>query len=291
MNMILSFRRIISWFVTIATMVYLSIGGIGDVFEMNKVYLDYPYGTAERQIMDICIPKEAEGETGLILFIHGGAWMMGNKKEYRSLLDEWSRKGYVTAAMNYRFVNEEIDAFDIMEDITDALAAAKKVADKNGVTLKKCLLTGASAGAHLCMLYAYSRREEAPVQPACVVEYCGPSDFTKTDFMLNPDLLKPNSYCCGFTYNAENFEEGLPHYKAVSPITYIESAVPTVIAHGVSDEIVPFSQAELLDEALTKQGIAHDFIVYQSGHGVTADKVSFAKTDVLFAQYAAAYLK
>lgn len=290
MNIRIFFRLIACRIATLKAKALYRLNGTKEIYKKNRIYIDYPYNTAKRQIADISIPRDASGEKGLIVFIHGGGWSMGNKKECRTLLTDWNRNGYVTAAINYRFVNEKTGASEMLDDITDALETIKKVAAGNGVTLKKCLLAGASAGAHLCMLYAYSRREEAPVEPACVVEYCGPCDFSKRDFMLNRWLIKANSFCCGFAYNEENFDEGMANYRAVSPLTYIDTAVPTVIAHGVDDDIVPYSQAEILDKALTDRGIAHEFITYKSGHGVTADKVSFAKTDVIFEQYASEYL-
>ncbi len=275
-----------------ATIVSAFFGGTQYIYKNSKLYIDYPYGTEERQTLDLSIPKGASGETGLIVFIHGGGWTMGNKKEYRNDITEWNKKGYVTAALNYRFVDEGVDGDGMMDDITSALGVIRSLAEKQGVTLNKCLLTGASAGAHLCLLYAYSRKDEAPIEPACVVEFCGPCDFTQRDYMMNELIVNVNQLCCGFEYNEENFEQGISYYNNVSPVYYIKNAVPTVIAHGKNDEIVPFTQAEILDKALIENGITHDFVTYPTaGHGLIADTESYKKTMVLFEQYAETYLK
>ena len=67
---------------------------------MNTIrkFYDLAYGDHERQIYDLALP--AEGCGGLILFLHGGAWIHGNKDYYRDEFDEWCGKGFAAAAIN-----------------------------------------------------------------------------------------------------------------------------------------------------------------------------------------------
>jgi dipeptidyl aminopeptidase/acylaminoacyl peptidase len=58
--------------------------------------------------------------------------------------------------------------------------------------------------------------------------------------------------------------------KKISPVTYIAGAVPTLLAHGEKDTIVPFSNAERLDNALPA-GKKLGFLKFpNSGHGLDA---------------------
>ena len=52
---------------------------------MNTSFMkwtDEAYGEHERQKFDLAVPKDRSCH-GLILFIHGGAWIAGDKEGYR----------------------------------------------------------------------------------------------------------------------------------------------------------------------------------------------------------------
>ena len=53
--------------------------------------LSLTYGEHERHTVDLCIPKNIK-KTGLVLYIHGGAWVAGDKDMYRDTIKEISEK-------------------------------------------------------------------------------------------------------------------------------------------------------------------------------------------------------
>ena len=263
--------------------------------EGKRSYTDYSYGDEKRQALDLHLPAGKRGETGLVFFIHGGGWVEGDKAIYRDELRKWSEKGYAAAAANYRYVSETIGVQDILDDITAALSAVRTLGLEQGLNLNKCLLTGGSAGGHLALLYAYSQRKTAPVTPVCVVDYCGPAALDDTAFALNegwsPWIQTVLSHCCGKAFTAENFADAAQALKKISPVTYALNAVPTVMAYGKADDIVPFSQAEVLDRALTHSGVPHDLVIYpNSRHDLASDPDADAETARLFERCAAKYL-
>lgn len=137
----------------------------------------------ERQIFDLVFPENASGKLGLILCIHGGGWVEGNKEPYtKSLFQVSEEKGIAAACMNYRYVSEKINFDDQLNDIASALSAIRKKGKEFGVDFEKVLLTGISAGGHLSLLYAFTRKASSPVKPVCVVELCGPSDLENPFF-------------------------------------------------------------------------------------------------------------
>lgn len=267
----------------------------------SEIMKNTAYGSHERHLVDIMLPENASKEAGLVFCIHGGGWIMGDKSLYDNELRFWSGRGFAAASMNYRYVSDNISISDELDDITAALGKVKSICAENGITVSKALLTGVSAGAHLSLLYGYSRAAEAPVKPACIVSYCGPTDLSAYNF-LHSELFEKYeqsvelfSDCCGkkFTENTFFDEDTQEKLRAVSPLYYTATdSVPAVIAHGMKDAIVPFTQAEALTKKLSELGAKYDFVIYpNSDHGLNSDPDCASKTRELFIEYAEKYLR
>ena len=52
--------------------------------------------------LDLAIPP-GPGPFPLILGVHGGAWRVGDKSKFTSLIEDLARHDYVAASINYRF--------------------------------------------------------------------------------------------------------------------------------------------------------------------------------------------
>lgn len=245
----------------------------------NVQYGDDPV----RQSLNVCIPKNARGDVSLILHIHGGGWLIGDKDTYGTdmLKNECSQYGIASAALSYRYLSfPSITADSICDDITSCLAKIKEIGEKNGINITKVMLTGESAGGHLSLLYGYSRRSEAPITPVCVFERCGPVWLCNRKYLTNCALGDEKymsvllSMLCGVYFTPDNIpEEALAALMRVSPINYIEKAIPTVICHGQKDSVVHYSEGQYLDEYLTKAGVTHTYISFpNSDHDLANSK-------------------
>lgn len=266
----------------------------------NIVYSNLAYGNGEREVLDLVIPKKAIGETNLILFIHGGAWIEGDKKTYRDTLTSVADNyGLCAAAINYTYISEKTDINNIMDEVTEALQTIKAKGKENGISINKVILTGSSAGAHLSLLYGYSRADKAPIKPVAVVSLCGPTDLSAVDDYLKSNIGSQEyictllSYACGCKFTVDTIDDAVPCLEKVSPISYVSSStIPTVIAHGKKDMTVPFSQAEALDKKLTEAGVEHEFVAYpNSDHILSSDPDSNDEVYAFFYEYAMKYLK
>lgn len=294
-------EKIVAFFMSIIAF----FTGLFGLENKEYVFKNLSYGGHERQIMDLYLPEESDGEVGLVLLIHGGAWVGGNKDEYKSALKTACNDlGYAAAAINYRYLSETVSLHDIADDIELALKKIKEKGAEKGININKVLLTGSSAGAHLAMFYAYSRKNTAPITPAAVVSNCGPTDLSDDNFYYNADLgvnselgkFEDIAYlfsCAGgqkFTYETRaTAKEAL---LKVSPIYYVNSdAVPTVINHGKKDTIVPFSNAEAIVEKFKEYGVKYDFNIYpNSGHSLNNDEANRKIADDLLFKYLETYL-
>ena len=296
------FEKIIAFFMAIINFIMglFGLGGSSGQEYNCQTFLDMSYGTHERQVVDLCIPNDAAGELGLVLFIHGGAWIGGDKESYAGGMNYGaSNLGIATASVNYRYISDDVDLLDVLDDIDAALAKIKKKGAEVGVNINKVLLTGDSAGGHLSLLYAYARKNTAPVTPVAVISNSGPTDLFDGNFYHNNALGDEAVICdlmskaCGQRFTMETKEEAKAALYSVSPIAYVSAdCVPTVINHGNADSIVPFSNAQTLDALLTQYGVEHVLNVYEGAdHDLGKDEDAKDRADALLFGYIDRFLK
>lgn len=258
------------------------------------------YGSHERHVLDVYIPQKPKTDSGLILFIHGGGWTSCDRSAHTKDCRYWSEKGYVCATMNYRYVDDRLTVFDELDDVSAALDKIKSVCAERGLMLRRVLLSGASAGAHLSLMYAYTRAEQAPVAPAAVFCHCPPTQCHTRDFLLGISGEFEDwkygvlSQCCGATVTKETLDRADVREKLLrmSPVFYVtDRVVPTGICHGMQDELVPYSHTLKFLEALERKGIPHDLLTYpNSGHAMDKDPEKDAQAKELMEKYLEKYL-
>lgn len=264
-----------------------------DVLSLSKISYS---SAATRCVMDLYLPKTRIGGCPLVIYLHGGAWTSSSNKEYtQTAYAKCAEFGIATLAINYRYASESVNAFDMLDDIQASLAKAKEVAAGYGLELNKVLLTGYSAGAHLSMLYAYSRADVSPIKPVCVFEQSGPVDLT------NPKLLQSTlgtetmydciSWLSGTKVTDErSLIENSEAILAVSPIKYVNSnCVPTVICHGKRDLVIDYSEAEKLVSAFKEYGVTYELITFNSNHALYKDVLMSAYSEAAFADLIDSY--
>lgn len=292
-------EKIVAFFMSIIAFFSSLFGFGGKDVNTDYIYKNLSYGNHERQVLDLRLPENSDGEVGLVLMIHGGAWIAGDKESYvagiKTACDEL---GYAGATINYRYLGKDVTIHDILNDIESALRVIKEKGAAVGININKVLLTGDSAGGHLSMLYAYSRCDTAPIKPVAVVSNCGPTDFADEKFYINNALGNEEaiadlfSLCIGTDFSYTDRALYKEKLKAVSPLYYVNSnTVPTVINHGMKDSIVPFSNAEALAAKLKECGVKYDFNIFpNSDHGLDSDSENKKIANDLLISYIKTYL-
>lgn len=258
------------------------------------------YGNHERQRFDLFIPEKAKSVNGVIFYIHGGGWQSGDKSCHHPDCIHFCDLGYICATMNYRYVSENVTVFDELVDVSSALEAVKFECGKRGFDIEKALLSGASAGGHLSLLYAYAKNNSASVTPVAACVYCPPVDCSAPDFLFGIngefddwkyDLL---SKSCGVRLTKDSYLNAEPQtaLKKISPAEYVSvQSVPTAAFHGKNDDLVPLSQSLDLVACLESVGVKNDLLIYKnSGHTLDKDPECADKAKEIIFQYAKKYL-
>lgn len=121
----------------------------------SRTELDIAYGDDPAQKVDVYVPQAASGAP-IILMVHGGAWMIGDKGNAGVIANKvanWLPKGYIVASPNYR-MSRSPNPLDQADDVGRALAFVQSRAPSWGGDPSRVLLMGHSSGAHLVALLA-----------------------------------------------------------------------------------------------------------------------------------------
>ena len=277
-------QKIIAFFMSIIAFI-MSLFGLTPKTPGVTEFKDLAYGSvSSSQKLDLYLPERDDKTVGLIVYIHGGGWASGDKKEMDETAKGVTRDfGYATASLNYRMLDEKATYIEMLEDIQSALAFIKQKAQENGYTIKCCGLIGYSAGAHLSLLYAYKNQGMYPIPVDYVASLAGPTDLSDPNFYKVEGvetLLGGVAGVSGLT--ADNYRDYEQELLAASPVSYVSATVPkTILCHGTADEIVPYTNAQILSQRLSDAGASYLLITFEgANHGVLAE--SSASADLYY---------
>ncbi|MCB8932647.1 MAG: alpha/beta hydrolase [Fimbriimonadaceae bacterium] len=120
-----------------------------------EVLLDQPYvaGGGAKQQLDLYLPAREHYPT--VVFVHGGAWVMGDRKDAANgaLARALQAQGVACALVSYRLVPEAMPA-DQVRDVAAAFAWVRSEVAKRGGDGHRVFLAGHSAGGHLAAMVA-----------------------------------------------------------------------------------------------------------------------------------------
>jgi acetyl esterase/lipase len=197
--------------------------------------LNVTYGNGPLRTMDVYLPANRSSTTNVIVFVHGGSFIAGDKNDFTTLAKELVKKDFAVANINYQLV-DAIGLYDVpakhqkslvlvqdqVNDVSAVVDYAIANAGEWNVSESKIALAGHSAGATLALLYAYGNRNTNKVK--VVANLAGALDQTFTDITNYNNLLP--GYILELGYRYTGFEANTtnePYYKAISPL-YVANA-------------------------------------------------------------------
>ena len=115
---------------------------------------DIPYGTDKKwEILDIYRPKGTENKAIPVLVnVHGGGWIYGNKEIYKYYCMHMAEKGYAVISFNYP-LPPKVAAPSILQHTVDVFKWVATNAAKYHFDIKNLFGMGDSAGAHTLAQY------------------------------------------------------------------------------------------------------------------------------------------
>ena len=198
------------------------------------------YGLRARHRLDLFRTQTPREHRPLIVFVHGGAWMHGDKKDYRFIGEAFAKEGFDVAVINYHLAPEHIFPASI-DDLSLALNYLNVHQLKYQISTEKVVLMGHSAGAFNVMSALYHPKPyeiQCRSQITAIIGLAGPYHF---DYKGDP--------IC-----ADAFDQNRP-YQEVMPYYFVE---PNTVKHYLlvaeNDDVVGLSNAVDLDRRLKEKG-------------------------------------
>ncbi len=242
--------------------------------------LDVKYGEANGQplLLDVFRPAEQEGKLPVVIYVHGGGWTQGDKKDFHDGARGMARRNYVTFSIGYRLVRPGEAGTHWPAQIDDVQRAVRWIRSKGDeyqIDIGRIGAVGASAGGHLVsLLGAIDTRDNSDKSLAgysskvqCVVNIFGASDLTP-DFSKNGEA---GPYVQQLVDNLIGHPKDthLEIYKQASPLFRVtSSAAPFIHFHGTEDPLVPLDQSQRLHDALKKADVDSTLVIFEGeGHG------------------------
>ncbi|RZJ27865.1 MAG: alpha/beta hydrolase [Flavobacterium sp.] len=225
--------------------------------------LNASYGDDSQQKMDVYLPAGRNQNTKVIVLVHGGGWTGGSRSDFNYFIPILKAQfpNHAIVNMDYRLATADSPGFPKQIDDIQAALTFLKTNDYN--ISDDFAFIGASAGAHLSMLYAYKYDDAHKVKAVCSI--VGPADFTDPSYTQNP------LFANGLTYLVGNvsYDQNPDLIADVSPASHVTAqSPPTIMFYGGQDPLVPATQGPRLKTQLDAFGVYNELNVYpQGGHG------------------------
>ena len=111
------------------------------------------YGSCDKwHLLDLYRPKDKEGKLPVLLNIHGGAWVYGDKKVYAPYCMYLAAQGFAVVNASYRLAPKHTFPAPL-EDVGSIMEWVVTNAKQYHLDLRNLFFVGDSAGAHLATAY------------------------------------------------------------------------------------------------------------------------------------------
>lgn len=215
--------------------------------------------------LDVYRPKNAQGKIPVIVSVHGGGWVYGDKELYQFYGMTLAQRGFAVVNFTYRLA-PEVKFPAPLEDTNNVISWMYENQEEYGLDMDHVFMVGDSAGGHLCGLYS-----AICTNPEYAVNYTFkvPNGFVPQAVALNCGAYNPLSEVgvLGGEQDQELMgdflpEKGSARERALVNVTdhVTEKFPPVYLMTCVGDFCRP--QAPLLEAALKKNGVYYEFKTY-----------------------------
>lgn len=227
---------------------------------------------------DIFYPEGTNGALPAVVWVHGGAWLSGNKDDVDDYMKILAARGFTTVSINYSLAPEKEYPTQIRQ-VNDALAYLTKNADQLHIDPDKLFLAGDSAGANIAAQVAVvttnpGHAAEVGLTPALtpgqlngVLLNCG---IYKMEALASPNpslgkLIGWGDRETVWAYSGtRNFSD--PVIKQMSPYYHVTKDFPAAFITGGNADPLTDVQSKSLAEELERLGVPVSALFYPADH-------------------------
>jgi len=248
-------------------------GGTSESLEWHTG-IPYCRGGGRPLLMDMLRPPDGAAPRPAVLFVHGGGWQSGSRREHYAAR-VLASGGFIAATLDYR-LSDAAPFPAAVEDVKCAVRFLRAGAAQYGIDPQRIGIVGASAGGHLAMLAAVAEEtaglegsggwEGVSSRVQAVVSFYGWSDFPAGSEAIARNGSGAPAFLGGL------FRDLPETYRRASPIAYVSAGdPPLLLLHGDRDRMVPLDQSERMLQAYRQAGLPAELVIVQgAGHGLVS---------------------
>ena len=240
--------------------------GNADLPEIGASHDDVVIRTAAGHAVtvDVHVPKGA-GPFPVLVYLHGGGWVLGSPKTHRRLGFRFAEAGYLVFNVHYRLAPEHPFPAPFDDCVAAIRWAAEHAADYGG-DASRLAVGGDSAGGNLTAAAAVALANDADVDIKAVLLIYAALDFANMDAGVSvvpgADELMEMMVGSYIGHDRDN----LTRDWRVSPILAAEKLPPALVLCGTMDPLI--DDAHAVAARLAAAGIDHEVAIYdEMPHG------------------------
>ena len=188
--------------------------------------LEYPSNYKDN-LVDLYIPNQTEAPTPIVIWIHGGAFVGGDKSDIEIYATSLAAEGIAVACINYRRAPEAKYPAPLIQT-AEAYIWLKDIANTYSIDINRIILAGDSAGAHIAAQLAAvqtnstyaAELELEQVIPQdsikAVLLFCGPFEIAKMDEISSPTINFFMNRTAWAYFGQKNWQETFEHKATIA---------------------------------------------------------------------------
>lgn len=224
------------------------------------------YGSCDKwHLLDVYRPRKATGPLPVIVNIHGGAWVYGDKKVYAPYCMYLASRGFAVINASYRLAPRYTFPAPL-EDVGKMVEWVFHHADEYGLDLSNLFFVGDSAGAHLATAYTAIQLNEAYAKSFPEIKVA--KSFIPKGLLLNCGVFdmeaewkKQGRALTPFLTDLLGEKPTVEAVKQMSPAQYMTSDFPPVHLTTSNGDFLR-KHSYRLKEVLEKKGVEVVFKEY-----------------------------
>lgn len=222
------------------------------------------YGPHKMNVLDVYRPQIAEIKLPVIVSVHGGGWVYGDKELYSHYCLDLAKRGFVVVNFTYRLSPE--NKFPChLEDTVMVFDWMRKNATRFGIDRDNIFAVGDSAGGHILALYCAMCTNP---------EYAANFDFQPTEgvvpkaialncAVLDMDTIKNSSGSSTMALMKDVLPKNKreEYLKLANPIAYVNEKFPPCFIMTSNEDFLK-EQPETFMKKLEVCGVPYKYMFY-----------------------------
>ncbi|MCV7282065.1 alpha/beta hydrolase [Mycolicibacterium flavescens] len=240
----------------------LTVGSVQPVPpDAEEVYTAFD---GESLSLSIFRPASSGSPAPVLVFVHGGGWVAGDRTAHSDDLRWFADRGWLTISVGYTLSSSTRHLWDVTHSqIGCALAWVGQNAHRYGGDAERLSLTGDSAGGNLAVNAAYLRADNR-LQSSCGGRIPEVDAVSALYPAVNPEAMYANDYpvtgprarAMVTAYTGGSPQQYPQRYRSIASATHISAAAPpTLVLLPQADHLVPAADTVAFVEQARAAGV------------------------------------